>query len=78
MGLNIKNDEVERLASEIARKTGETKTEVIRKALLERRDRLGLRPAEAALNDLEQTLRGVHGGRKLPPVTKEEWDSLHD
>jgi hypothetical protein len=30
MGLNIKNAEVGRLASEIARATGETKTEAIR------------------------------------------------
>ena len=40
MALNIKNPEVERLADEIARTTGETKTEAIRKALLERKGRL--------------------------------------
>jgi antitoxin VapB len=40
MALNIKNPEVERLASEIAKATGESKTEVIRKALLERKGRL--------------------------------------
>ena len=40
MGLNIKNPEVERLAAEVARMTGETKTEALRKALLERRQRL--------------------------------------
>ena len=34
MGLNIKNSEVERLATEIAASTGETKTEAIRQALL--------------------------------------------
>lgn len=33
MGLNIKNQEVERLAAEVARRFGETKTEAIRKAL---------------------------------------------
>jgi antitoxin VapB len=38
--MNIKNSEVERLANEIAKVTGETKTEVIRKALLERQGRL--------------------------------------
>lgn len=42
MGLNIKNPEVERLATERAEMAGETKTEAIRKALLERRDRLAL------------------------------------
>jgi antitoxin VapB len=40
MALNIKNPEVERLASEIARATGESKTEAIRKSLLERKARL--------------------------------------
>jgi antitoxin VapB len=36
MGLNIKNAEVERLAAEVAAITGETKTEAIRRALIER------------------------------------------
>jgi len=40
MALNIKNPEVERLADEVAGMTGETKTEAIRKALQERRNRL--------------------------------------
>jgi antitoxin VapB len=40
MALNLKNDEVERLAAEVARITGESKTEAIRVALLERRRRL--------------------------------------
>ena len=40
MALNLKNDEVERLAAEVARLTGESKTEAIRRALLERRARL--------------------------------------
>ena len=40
MALNIKNVEVERLAAELARLTGESKTETIRRALLERRRRL--------------------------------------
>jgi antitoxin VapB len=40
MALNLKNAEVERLAEEVARLTGESKTEAIRKALEERRRRL--------------------------------------
>jgi antitoxin VapB len=40
MALNIKNAAVERLADEVSRLTGETKTEAIRKALDERRRRL--------------------------------------
>lgn len=40
MALNLKNAEVERLAAEVARLTGESKTEAIRKALEERHRRL--------------------------------------
>ena len=40
MALNLKNADVERLAAEVARITGESKTEAIRKALEERRRRL--------------------------------------
>lgn len=40
MALNLKNAEVERLAADVARLTGESKTEAIRRALVERRRRL--------------------------------------
>ena len=40
MPLNLKNADVERLATEVAELTGESKTEAIRKALEERRRRL--------------------------------------
>ena len=40
MAMNIKNADVERLATEVARLTGESKTEAIRRALEERRQRL--------------------------------------
>jgi antitoxin VapB len=40
MALNIRNPETERLAAELARRTGETKTEAVTKALRERLDRL--------------------------------------
>jgi len=40
MAMNIKNPTVERLAVEVARMTGESKTEAIRKALEERKHRL--------------------------------------
>jgi antitoxin VapB len=43
MPLNINNKQVEELAEEVARLTGESKTEAIRKALLERRARLRYR-----------------------------------
>jgi antitoxin VapB len=41
MALNIKNPEVEKLAAEVAGMTGESKTQAIRKALVEYRNRLG-------------------------------------
>jgi antitoxin VapB len=43
MALNIKNAEVERLADQVARLTGETKTEAIRQALIARRESLTTR-----------------------------------
>lgn len=47
MALNLKNAEVERLAAEVARMTGETKTEAVRRALVERRRRLAYRAEPA-------------------------------
>jgi antitoxin VapB len=43
MALNIKNPEAEQLANEVAALAGETKTEAIRIALLERKQRLKAR-----------------------------------
>ena len=40
MALNLKNEEVERLAAEVARLANETKTEAIRRSLLDRKQRL--------------------------------------
>ena len=54
MALNLKNDEVELLAAEVAHLTGESKTEAIRQALLERRRRLSQR--QVAQTDIVQSL----------------------
>jgi antitoxin VapB len=43
VALNIKNREVERLASEVAGLAGESKTEAVRRALQERRGRLAMK-----------------------------------
>jgi antitoxin VapB len=40
MALNIKNQDVEKLLNEVVDMTGETKTEAVRRALEERRQRL--------------------------------------
>ncbi len=45
VAINIKNREVERLVSEVAELTGESKTEAVRKALAERKERLQLQVA---------------------------------
>jgi len=47
MALNIKNLDVERLAAEVASLAYETKTEAIRRALVERRARLQARAGKA-------------------------------
>ena len=64
MPLNLKNAEVERLAAEVARLTGETKTEAIRKALDERRSRLKGRTVEQ------------RRARVLSFLEKEVWPSI--
>ncbi|HEX4951920.1 MAG TPA: type II toxin-antitoxin system VapB family antitoxin [Thermoanaerobaculia bacterium] len=43
MALNLKNSAVETLVEEVAEMTGETKTEAVRKALAERKERLALK-----------------------------------
>jgi antitoxin VapB len=55
MALNIKNEEAERLAAEVARMAGESKTEAIRRALAERRQRLAFR-----LSPHDREARALH------------------
>lgn len=81
MALNIKNAEVERLASELATLTGESKTEAVRKALEERKARVAQQVARSKrdrwLNFLEEevwpTVPEDELGRRL---TREEEDEL--
>jgi antitoxin VapB len=56
MALNIKDEETERLAAEIADLTGESKTGAIRSALRERRQRLAL---QSTSGDREKALRAL-------------------
>lgn len=74
MALNIKDPRVDRLASEIAARTGESKTAAVRTALVERKERLAFRAAEkdraAALralleNDIWPEIPRSVRGRKL-------------
>lgn len=47
MALNFEDEEIEQLATEIAKLTGESETEAVRQALRERRGRLELAAGEA-------------------------------
>ncbi len=58
MALNVKDEEAVRLAGEVAKLTGESKTRAIRVALEERLERLRSRPqAETAEQRFERTRR---------------------
>jgi antitoxin VapB len=80
MALNLKNDEVERLAAEVAGMTGESKTEAIRVALHERQQRLRGRTIEQrrerVLKFLEKkiwaTLPEGERGRRLTHAEEDE------
>lgn len=81
MALNIKNEAVERLASELSRLTGETKTETIRRALEERRARLAYRVADGDRRARLWRFLSTEVWRDLPddanrPLSKEEEEEL--
>lgn len=67
MPLSIKNDEVERLVDDVTKLTGESKTEAVRRALRERRDRLALQ--ESAQN---------RAGRIRRVLEQEIWPAIPD
>jgi antitoxin VapB len=84
MALNIKNEETEKLAAEVASLAGETKTGAVKQALLERRDRLRLESGGG-----EQPYRGMQQWLETeiwpqipaelkgrPPMTKEEVEEI--
>lgn len=83
MGLNIKNPEVERLATEVARMAGESKTESIRKALSDRKLRLEAEGKGDRIDEAMRWLRqevwpSLSADVRGRPVTKREWDELND
>ena len=82
MPLNIKDPETERLATEVAALTGESKTRAIRIALQERKQRLGFRVKRRSRKDellrfLERDVwprvPAEERGRRL---TREEEDAI--
>jgi len=80
MGLNIKNIEVEALAAEVSAMTGETKTEAIRQALLDRKQSLSVPKRQRMDGVLEWLKRDVWPNVKPEfrgkPMTKDEMDAL--
>ena len=81
MALNLKNAAVERLAAEVARLTGESKTEAIRRALDERRRRLKGASAEQrrarVLRFLEKKVwPTLHAGERGRRLTRAEEDEI--
>ena len=82
MALNIKNHEVERLAEEVSLLTGESKTEAVRRALEERRERLSFQVAPRdrrtdLLRFLHQEIWGRIAPERLGKVlSKEEEEAL--
>jgi antitoxin VapB len=82
MALNIKNPEVERLAAEVAALANESKTEAIRRALLDRRERLVLRRSGASRSDRIEALLRQRIWPQIPenvlgkPVSREEKEAI--
>lgn len=73
MALNIRNSEAERLASELAKQTGETKTEAVTRALRDRLARVRRERSQRRLADeLEEIARHCASLPVLDPRTTEE------
>jgi antitoxin VapB len=82
MALNLKNREVEELATEVSRMAGETKTEAIRRSLVERKARLqaagvGKSRKESLLEFLEREVwPNLPPGERGRRLTREEEDEI--
>ncbi len=84
MALNIKDPETEKLASEVAKMAGDSKTGAVREALRERRTRLELRgggkgkPQRSMQEWLEAEIWPLvpEEERGKPPLTKAEVEEI--
>ncbi len=82
MALNTKNPEVERLAAEVAALAKETKTEAIRRALAERKERLAVRRVDPGKAERLRRLLEDHIWPTIPrevrgkAITKEEREAI--
>lgn len=82
MPLNIKNSEVEQLATEVAAMARESKTQAIRRALLDRKQRLMLRRGNRARDERLRMLLENRIWPEIPPellgrgISKEERERI--
>lgn len=82
MALTIRNDQVERLAEELAELTGESPTAVILHALQERKERIAARNAGARRLDLlldfleKEVWPQIPEGLLGRPISKEERERI--
>ncbi len=82
MALNIKDEDTERLAQEVANLAGETKTGAVRTALRERRERLLLSAAEPGrTNEItrfltEELWPQLPDGLRGEPISREERERI--
>lgn len=79
MSLNIKNEEVIRLAEWISRRTGESKTEAIRKSLEQRAATLGRGLYEQKLERIKKFVCEVAEpkyGTRNEPLTKADEEEI--
>jgi len=76
MALNIRNPETERLAAELARQTGETKTEAVTKALRDRLTRVRReRSKHRLVDELDEIARHC---ANLPVLDRRTADEILD
>lgn len=82
MALNIKNPDVERLAAEVAELANETKTEAVRRALAERKERLQLGRLQQSKGERLETWLRTEVWPQIPaevrgrPLSKEEEEQI--
>jgi len=73
MALNIKNSEVESLATEVARLAGTTKTEAIRQSLVDRRDRLAAGASDSSRADRLRRFLELRVWPTIPARARKRW-----
>jgi antitoxin VapB len=81
MALHLTNPRTDRLARELAKKTGESLTDAVNTALQERLDRVAERKKsdeDKFVADLLKIARGAKGLRKQKKSSVELFDDLYD